>query len=108
MNCFILTAVVLISVLILSMISCSTRNRSMYWRDGSNALYSVMRDASESFKLAKNPNIRRQERRNYIERTIAFLDSAERFVTPVGIMKVVNIDAQKMRNACVKLQSRLA
>lgn len=107
MNAIVITAAVLFVVLLLSAISCSTKNDSLYYRNRSNALYSVMKDASESLKLAKNASLPLEDRRANIERAIAFLDAAERFLTPMGINRVVNIDSLRMRNACIKLQSRL-
>ena len=107
MNYLIICALVILVVILLSIMSKSTCQRSRYWRDQKSALYSVMVDASRNLHLARNDSLSGGERLSYLQKTIASLDAAERFVTPIGMLKIVKIDSGKMREACLKLQSKL-
>ena len=90
--------VVIFFVTVLTILSCSTSDKSKYWHTPHTSLYNIVYDASTTLERAKNGRGDRNRRLRDISNSRAYLKSARNLATDHAIAKILKVDAVKLQN----------
>lgn len=85
-------------ITVLTILSCSTRDKSKYWHTPHTSLYNIVYDASTNLERAKHGNGDRNRRMRDISNARAYLRSARNMATDRAIADILKVDAVKLQN----------
>lgn len=100
--------IILSLVVLLTSLSCSTRDKNRYWNENTSALYNIVSDANTNLSKANTSSGDRPTRLRYAAQAKAYLCSAREMATDSCIQDVLKIDAVKMKKEIDKTYARIS
>lgn len=95
-------------VVLLTTLSCSTRDNDRYWHENTSALYNIVSDANTNLSKANTSSSDRPTRLRYAAKAKAYLCSARQMATDQCIADVLKVDAVKMKKEIDKTYARIS
>jgi len=99
--------IVMLIVVLLTVLSCSTRESSKYWHNNKTSLFNMVDDANVNLSKANTSGADRNTRLRYATASKSYLASARNMATDQAIAEILGVDAPKMKHEIDKTYARI-